>query len=129
MFLFPYNLLIFPQSEAGCRILINALLIRVASNLETDISGVVIGPEFHVEDMVLGCTENSFGGVVDYVLVFGDKAMRDQYVPWLPDLVCNFTYADRIIKSKTLAFSDPGIYKLLKCNIYEAKPEDLFAPT
>ena len=126
MFLFPYNLLIFPQSEAGCRILINALLIRVASNLETDISGVVIGPEFHVEDMVLGCTENSFGGVVDYVLVFGDKAMRDQYVPWLPDLVCNFTYADRIIKSKTLAFSDPGI---LKCNIYEAKPEDLFAPT
>jgi len=129
LFLFPYNLLIFPQSEAGCRILINALLIRVASNLETDISGVVIGPEFHVEDMVLGCTENSFGGVVDYVLVFGDKAMRDQYVPWLPDLVCNFTYADRIIKSKTLAFSDPGIYKLLKCNIYEAKPEDLFAPT
>ena len=128
-FLFPYNVLIFPQSEAGCRILINALLIHVASNLETDISGVVIAPEFRVEDTVLGCTENSFGGVVDYMVVFGDKVVRGQYVSWLLDLVCNFTYVDRIIKSKTLAFSDPGIYKLLKCNIYEAKPEDLFTPT
>ena len=124
-----FNLLIFPQSEAGCRILINALLIHVASNLETDTSGVVIAPEFRIEDMVLGCTENSFGGVVDYMLVFGDKVMRGQYVSRLPDLVSNFTYVDRIIKSKTLAFSDPEIYKLLKCNIYEAKPEELFTPT
>jgi len=99
------------ESEAGCRILINALLIHVASNLETDISGVAIAPEFRVEDMVLGCTENSFGGVVDYMLVFGDKVVRD-----------------RIIKSKTFAFSDPEIYKLLRCNIYEAKPEELFTP-
>lgn len=36
---------------------------------------------------------------------------------------------DRIVKSKAFAFNDPGIYKLLKCNIYEAKPEDLFTPT
>jgi len=47
----------------------------------------------------------------------------------LPDLVSNFTYVDRIIKSKNLAFSDPEIYKLLRCNIYEAKPEELFTPT
>jgi len=72
----------------------------------------VIAPEFRVEDMLLGTTENSFGGVVDYMLVYGDKAVRD-----------------RIIKSKAFAFSDPEIYKLLKCNIYEAKPEDLFNPT
>ena len=64
-----------------------------------------------------------------YMLVFGDKVVRGQYVPWLPDLVCNFAYVDRIIKSKTLAFSDPGINKLLRCNVYEAKPEDLFTPT
>ncbi|CAA7269834.1 unnamed protein product [Cyclocybe aegerita] len=99
------------ESEAGCRILINTLLIHVASNLETDSSGVVIAPEFRVDDTLLGCTENSFGGVVDYMLVYGDKAVRD-----------------RIIKSKAFAFSNPEIYKLLQCNIYEAKPEDLFSP-
>ncbi|KAF8959305.1 hypothetical protein BDZ97DRAFT_1761499 [Flammula alnicola] len=97
------------ESEAGCRILINVLLIHVASNLETHASGVVIAPEFRVEDMLLGSTENAFGGVVDYMLIYGDKVVRD-----------------RIIKSKAFAFSDPEIYKLLKCNIYEAKPEDLF---
>ena len=89
----------------------------------------MIAPKFRVEDTVLGCAENSFGGVVDYMLVFGDKVVRGQYASWLHYLVCNFTYVDRIIKSKTLAFGDPGIYNLLKCNIYEAKPEDLFAPT
>ena len=77
---FPCNLLIFPQSEAGCRVLINSLLIHVASNLETDTSGVVITPEFRGEDMVLGSTGNSFGGVVDYMLMFGDKVVRGQYV-------------------------------------------------
>lgn len=86
-------------------------MIHVASNLETHESGVVIVPEFRVEDMLLGSTKNSFGGVVDYMLIYGDKVVRD-----------------RIIKSKAFALSDPQIYKLLKCNIYEAKPEDLFNP-
>lgn len=76
----PCNLLILPQSEAGCRILINALLIHIASTLETDTYGVVIAPEFRVEDMLLGNTENSFGSVVDYMLVYGDKAVRGQCV-------------------------------------------------
>lgn len=47
----------------------------------------------------------------------------------LLDSVSNFTYVDRIIKSKAFAFSDPEIYKILKCIIYEVKPEDLFNPT
>jgi hypothetical protein len=66
--------------------------------------------------------------VVEYMLVYGNKAMRGQCVRLL-DPVSNFTYLDRIIKSKTFAFSDSEIYKLLKCNVYEAKPEDLFIPT
>ncbi len=36
---------------------------------------------------------------------------------------------DRIVKSKAFAFNDSEIYKLLKCNIYEAKPEEHFTPT
>lgn len=95
----PCNLLILPQSEAGCRILIDALLMHLASTLETDTSGVVIVPEFRVNDMLLGTTEDSFGGVVDYMLVYGNKAMRGQCVRLL-DPVSNFTYIDRIIKSK-----------------------------
>jgi len=42
---------------------------------------------------------------------------------------CLTSRIDRIVKSKAFAFSDPEIYKLLKCNIYEAKPEELFTPT
>ena len=80
-FLFAYKLLIVPQSEAGCHILINTLLIHVASNLETETSGVVIAPEFRVGPTLLGCTENSFGGVVDYMLIYGDRPVRG-------DLVC-----------------------------------------
>ena len=123
----PCNLLILPQSEAGCRILIDALLMHLASTLETDTSGVVIVPEFRVNDMLLGTTEDSFGGVVDYMLVYGNKAMRGQCVRLL-DPVSNFTYLDRIIKSKA-SLSATQIYKLLKCNVYEVKPEDLFIPT
>jgi hypothetical protein len=56
-----------------------------------------------------------FGGMVDYMLVYSDKAMWGQCVSRLLDPVSNFTYVDRII-SKALAFSNPEIYKLLKCN-------------
>lgn len=57
-------------------ILINTVLIHVVSTLDTDASGVVITPEYRVDDMLLGITENSFGGVVDYMLVYGDKVVR-----------------------------------------------------
>jgi hypothetical protein len=125
-FLNPRNLLILLQSEAGCRIVVNALLIHVASNLETHSSGVVIAPKFRVEDMLL--SKNSFRALVDYMLFYGEKVIRGQCVSPLPDPVSNYTYADRIEKSKAFAFSDPEIFKLLKCIVYEAKSEDLFSP-
>jgi hypothetical protein len=79
-FLFVGKLLIVPQSEAGCHILINTLLIHVTSNLETDTSGVVIAPEFRVDDTLLASTEISFGGVVDYMLIYGDRRVRGDSV-------------------------------------------------
>ncbi|KAF8188332.1 hypothetical protein BJ912DRAFT_968487 [Pholiota molesta] len=97
-------------SEAGCRVVVNALLIHVASNLETHSSGVVIAPKCRAEDKLFE-HENSFNALADYMLFCGDKIMRD-----------------RIDKSKAFAFSDPEIYKLLKCIIYETKSEDLFSP-
>ena len=126
--LFVSKLLIATQSEAGCRILINTLLIHVASNLETEASGVVIAPEFRVNDTLLGCTKHSFGGVVDYMLIYGDKHVRGDPVYRYPTFYLTL-HLDRIVKSKAFAFNDPEIYKLLKCNIYQAKPEELFTPT
>ena len=46
-----------------------------------------------------------------------------------PTLCLILNYVDRIIKSKAFAFNKPEIYKSLKCNVYEAKPEELFIPT
>ena len=51
-------------------------------------------PEFRIEDTVLGCTENSFEEVVDYMLVYGDEAMQGQCVSRLPDPMSNLTYVD-----------------------------------
>jgi hypothetical protein len=127
-FLSPRNLLILLQSEAGCRIVVNALLIHVASNLETHSSGVVIAPKCRVEDKPLGSTKHSFNALADYMLFYGDKIMRGQCVSPLSDPVSNYTYADRIEKSKAFAFSDPEIYKLVKCIIYKAKSKDFSAP-
>ena len=62
------------------------------------------------------------------MLVYSNKAVWGQCVSQLLDPVSNFIYVDRIIELKALAFSNPEIYKLLKCNIYEAKPEDLSNP-
>ncbi|TFK22426.1 hypothetical protein FA15DRAFT_706380 [Coprinopsis marcescibilis] len=100
------------ESEAGCRILINALLIHVASILETDQSGAAIVPKPRSGDTPFASNEHSSGGVVDYMLIYGDKTLRD-----------------RIIKSETFAFNDLKTSTSLKCNIYEAKPEELFTPT
>ncbi|KAF8964919.1 hypothetical protein BDZ97DRAFT_2058247 [Flammula alnicola] len=52
---------VLKYSEAGCRILINALLIHVASNLEPHASGVAIAPKFRVEDMLLRCGGSAEG--------------------------------------------------------------------
>ncbi|KAF8879784.1 hypothetical protein CPB84DRAFT_1793122 [Gymnopilus junonius] len=47
-----------------------------------------------------------FGAVVDYLLLYPDKALRGHF-----------------------RFTDIEVYKLLKCTVYEAKPEELFSAT
>jgi len=42
---------------------------------------------------------------------------------------CDKAVRDQIIDSKAFAFTDPEVYKLLKCNVYGAEPDDLFSAT
>ncbi len=55
------------QTEAGCRVLINLILLRVASIMSIDYMDVNIIPEFPIAKTVFP-GNRSFGGVVDFLL-------------------------------------------------------------
>lgn len=59
------------QTEAGCCILINIILLRLALTMQTDKSEVNIIPEFPIPKMVFKTAlgSYSFSGVVDFLLV------------------------------------------------------------
>ncbi|KAF9479105.1 hypothetical protein BDN70DRAFT_921479 [Pholiota conissans] len=95
------------SSEAGCGILVNTLLMHIASNLETDESGFAIVPEYRAEDTPPEGMDDVFGGIVDYMLFYGDKRVRDEAVR---SIIFPFTDLNR------------ENFKFIKCNIYEAKP-------
>jgi len=64
------------QTEAGCRMMINAMLLHVASNLDSAENGVAIAPEFRIDDTRLEPTGYTYGGVVDYMIIFTDRSTR-----------------------------------------------------
>lgn len=55
------------QTEAGCRVLINLILLRVASSMSTNHMDVNIIPEFPIAKTIFP-GNRSFGGVVDFLL-------------------------------------------------------------
>jgi hypothetical protein len=64
------------QTEAGCRMVINALLLHTALNLDSADYGVVIAPEFRIDDTQLEPTRYTYGGVVDYMIIYTDRSTR-----------------------------------------------------
>jgi hypothetical protein len=58
---------LFDQTEAGCRVLINLLLLRVASAMSDANTDVNIIPEYPIAKTVLA-ENRSFGGVVDFLM-------------------------------------------------------------
>ena len=58
---------LFDQTEAGCRILINLLLLRVASTMSDENTDVNIIPEYPIAKIILA-ENRSFGGVVDFLM-------------------------------------------------------------
>ena len=76
------------QTEAGCRILINIILLRLASTMQTDKSGVNIIPEFPIPKTVFETASGSysFSGVIDFLLAkVAPKYSSQLFVlsPWL----------------------------------------------
>ncbi|CAA7257414.1 unnamed protein product [Cyclocybe aegerita] len=94
------------ETEAGCRILINAVMLHAVTNLDTSATGVAIAPEFRIPYTALDSGGSSYAGAVDYLMALGKPSVRDA-----------------IVLSPQLAFTDAKIHRLLTCSIYEAKPE------
>jgi len=92
------------ETEAGCRMVINAMLLHAALNLDSTENGVTIAPEFRIDDSRLEPTGYIYGGVVDYMVIFTDKDTRDL-----------------IAQHPKLALLSDAIRKRITCNIYEAK--------
>ena len=68
-----------PQTEAGCRILINVLLIHAASNLSTSAIGAAIAPEFRIPETPLESGGSAYGRAVDYLMVLGELWARSSH--------------------------------------------------
>ena len=73
---FRWTILNWHQNEAGCRLIINELLVHIAWNLDTEKSGVAIAPEFRVGNTVLESNTRSYGGVVDYMVAVAPLPVR-----------------------------------------------------
>jgi hypothetical protein len=59
---------------------INAMLLHAALNLDSTENGVTIAPEFRIDDSRLEPTGYIYGGVVDYMVIFTDKDTRGMSV-------------------------------------------------
>jgi hypothetical protein len=55
---------------------IDALLLHTALNLASAEHGVAIIPEFRIDDTRLEPTQYTYGGVVDYMIIYTDRLTR-----------------------------------------------------
>ncbi|KAF8802040.1 hypothetical protein BYT27DRAFT_7197515 [Phlegmacium glaucopus] len=91
------------STEAGCRILVSAVLLHVVSNISGPEVDVSIVPEFQIEPKKVGYTATSYEGIVNFLLVKG------------PPASIKF-----ILDGPQLAFTDPDMFKHISSSIYEA---------
>lgn len=73
----PYPIIVV-QTEAGCRILVNAILLHIVSNLSRNGVDVSIVPEFRMEPTRFEYAATSYGGIVDFLIVKGPPASIGQ---------------------------------------------------
>ncbi|KAF8334622.1 uncharacterized protein EI90DRAFT_2993534 [Cantharellus anzutake] len=97
-------------TEAGCRVLINLVLLRVASAMSTDQMDVNIIPEYPIpKTLFLG--NHSFGGVVDFLMTK------------LPERYTSFLLDDPV----TALGNPTAIDGPVTSNIFEAKRDNVRA--
>ena len=114
-------LTLYLQTEAGCRMVIDALLLHTALNLGSSDYGVAIIPEFRVDDTRLEPTQYTYGGVVDYMIIYTDRLTRGMSST-CPSLFSTLQqFPDAIARSPKFALLSDEVRKLLSCSIYEAK--------
>ncbi|KIM71928.1 hypothetical protein PILCRDRAFT_747605 [Piloderma croceum F 1598] len=89
-------------TEAGCRVLINLLLLRVASTMSDENTDVNIIPEYPIAKTILA-ENRSFGGVVDFLMAK------------LPA-----RYTDHLLRNPVISLNNPDLTPITS-NIFEAK--------
>jgi hypothetical protein len=92
-------------------------LLHTALNLDSTDYGVAIAPEFRIDNTRLEPTGYTYGGVVDYMIIYTDR-----YV-WYERFALSLSkhFPDVIAQSPKFAFLSDAVRKLLSCSIYEAK--------
>jgi len=65
--------------EAGCRTLVNVILLHIVSNISGVEIDVSIVPEFWMESMRFEYAATSYGGFVDFLIVKGPPASISKY--------------------------------------------------
>ena len=112
------------QMEAGCRILVNTILLHVVSNISGNGVDVSIVPKFRMEVTRFEYAATSYGGTVDFLIVKGppsdigpDKRYLSSCLPSDSFIVIT----EFVLEEPKLAFTNPEMVKHLSSNIYEAK--------
>lgn len=121
--IFPFTYHHF-QTEAGCRILVNAILLHVVSNLSGNGVDVGIVPGFRMEMTRFEYAATSYGGTVDFLIVKGppsdigpDKIYLSSCLPSNSVVIIT----EFILKGPKFAFTNPEMVKHISSNIYGAK--------
>ncbi|KAF8316009.1 uncharacterized protein EI90DRAFT_3087136, partial [Cantharellus anzutake] len=97
-------------TEAGCRVLINLILLRVASAMSTDQMDVNIIPEYPIPKTLFP-GNRSFGGVVDFLIT----KLPGRYTRYL-------------LGNPTIALGNPtAIKEPMTSDIFEAKRDNVKA--
>lgn len=65
--------------QAGCRILVNAILLHVVSNLSGAEVNIGIVPEFTMESTRFEYASTSYGGIVDFLIFKGSLDPISKY--------------------------------------------------
>jgi len=117
------------QTEAGCRILVNAILLHIVSNLSGEGVDVNIIPEFRMPATKFEYANMSFGGVVDYLIIKCPKAITSKdtllLCAWL--LLIKLSHEAFILAEPMVAFANPDMVKAMSSNMYEAKNDGVRA--
>ena len=72
-------LILCNQTEAGCRFFINVLLIHAASSLSNSATSADIAPEIRIPETLFKSSGSSYGGAVNYMVIFGDTWARGSH--------------------------------------------------